>query len=325
MPQTRSEKALVDRIGQRAPRSLEKLWGELRAEIWRDPAGRREIASRLQRLAGAIRPRLADSRNLADEWAGLGIEVRPVKMRARGLCSGYEGSRVVFVNANDPYEIQRFTVAHEVAHLLLTNERLRRMPFSPREEESFCERFASQLLIDRDVLSGTLRKADGPPHPEELLRLCGRLRVNVRPLQIAAGEILAGTPYCVLLARLRGHWRRPQEIAFRVESIAGSRHTYLPRHQRLSSVGLARLAQAAERADHGAVVEGSDLSVGIGLRGLGPSHSSSTAWGRVGWRATVRGREAPFLLAVLDLSALGSADTEGFAMRAEVPGATRPT
>ena len=320
MPQTRSEKAPVDRVGRRACRSPEKLWSELRTEIWRDPADRREIASRLLRLTGAIRPRLVDSRDLADEWAGLGIEVRPAKMRARGLCSGREDSRVVIVNADDPYEIQRFTVAHEVAHLLLTNERLRRMPFSPREEESLCERFAGQLLIDREVLGGALRKADGPPHPEELLRLCGRLRVNVRPIQIAAGEALADTPYCVLLARYRGHWRRPQEIAFRVESIAGARHTYLPRHQRLASAGLARLARGAEEADHGALLEGSDRSVGIGLRGLGPSRSSSTAWGRVDWRATVQGREAPFLLAVLDLSALGTAGAEGCVAMTAGPG-----
>lgn len=304
MPQAKFEKAPVDRVGQRVSGPPEKFWGELRTEIWRDPVGRREIASRLLRLTDAVRARLVDSRNLADEWRGLGIQVRQVRMRARGLCSGRDGSRVVFVNTDDPYEIQRFTAAHEVAHLLLTNEQLRRMPFSAREEESLCDRFASQLLIDREVLGSVIGQADGPPHPEELLRLCGRLRVNVRPLQIAAGERLADTPYCVLLARYRGHWRRPHELAFRVESVAGARHTYLPRHQRLASIGLARLARAAEEADHGLLLEGSDSSVGIGLRGLGPSHLSSTARGRVDWRATVQGRKAPFLLAVLDLSAL---------------------
>lgn len=310
MPQMRSEKTPVSHVERRADRSFEKLWGELRTEIWGTPADRREIASRVLRLTDAIRPRLIDSRDLADEWAGLGLEIRSVKMRARGLFSGREGSRVIFVNADDPYEIQRFTVAHEVAHLLLANEQLRRMPFSPREEESLCERFAGQLLIDREVLGGALREVAGPPHPEELLRLCGRLRVNVRPLQIAAGEALADTPYCVLLARHRGHWRRPQEIAFRVEAITGARHTYLPRHQRLASVGLTQLAWAAEEADHGALLEGGDQYVGIGLRGLDTSRSSSTAWGRVGWRATVQGRKAPFLLAILDLSALGTAGTE---------------
>jgi len=304
MPQTRSEKTLVSRAGGQPRRSPESLWSELRAEIWKSPADRREIASRLLRLTGVIRPWLVDSRVLAEEWAGLGIEVRSVRMRARGLCSGGEGSRVVFVNAGDPYEVQRFTVAHEVAHMLLVNQRVRRMPFSPREEESLCERFAGRLLIDREVLGGALSEAGGPPHPERLLRLCGRLRVNVRPLQIAAGEELADSPYCVLLARYRGHWRRPQELAFRVESVAGARHAYLPQHQRLVSIGLTQLAGQAEEADHGALLEGSDREVAIGLRGLSSERTSSTAWGRIGWRATVQGKKAPFLLAVLDLSAL---------------------
>jgi len=301
MPQTKSEKAQLDLLERRSP---EELWHELRAKVWWDPGNRHEIVRRLLHLADTLRPQLVDSRNLIDEWLGLGIEVKPVKMKARGLCSGRDGSRTVFVNLDDPYEIQRFTIAHEVAHLLLANEQLRRMPFSPQAEESLCERFASRLLIDRCKLDEVVRQEEGPPHPEELLRLCGRLRINVRPLQIAMGEVLADTPYCVLLARYRGHWRRCHEIAFRTESITGARHTYLPRHQRLVSIGLAQLAQEAEEADHGALLEGSDPSVSIGLRGLDKGRSSSTVRGRVGWRATVQGKKTPFLLAVLDLSAL---------------------
>lgn len=281
----------------------DEAWAELRARVWRQPVNRRVVRERLLGLTATVRELLVRARPLEAEWEALGIEVRQAATTARGYCSPGQGdSRVVYVNERDPYEVQRFTVAHEVAHLLLANTGFRRPPLSPPEEERLCEQFAGRLLIDHEVLARRL-PAGSPPAPDDLLRLCGHFRVNIRPMLIAVGEQLARTPYCLVLSRRRGHSRRPEELAFRVESVAGSRHVYFPPNQRLRSVGLTRLAEDAERAAHGDLLGGRDTFVTVGLRGLNGERSSRTAHRNVTWRAIRHGVRAPFLLAVLDLGA----------------------
>lgn len=302
MPPTKSSEKIRDVPHSVEGGTLDDFWARMQARVWRPPVDRQAVRERLLALTPLLRQHLRESRQLATEWSPLGIEVKPVKMRARGLCSA--SGRVVYVNSDDRYELQRFTIAHEVGHLLLSGPAPRRRPLSPQDEEFLCEEFAGRLLIDQAILASELTPLGGAPDPESLLRLCGRFRVNIRPMQIAVGEHLADSPYAVLLARRRGHWRRPAELAFRVDSLSGARHSYLPRHQRLASLGLTALDASAERARHGTVCEGSDPSVRVGLRGLDAEQSSATTRGAVGWRAIVQGNNSPFLLAVLDLRLL---------------------
>jgi hypothetical protein len=277
-------------------------WTDLRASMWREPLDRATLPARLLDLTDDIRDRLIAVRPLEKEWAPLGVEVKQVAMRGRGICSTASESRVIYVNREDPYALQRFTVAHELAHLLLAKPGDRSKSLAPWEEEALCEQFASKLLIERDALDRELAALAHPLGPEDLLRLCGRFRVNVRPMIIAVGEFLAGTPNCLLLARRRGHWRRPDELGFRVNGLAGSRHIFFPPDQRLASLGLRELAHQAERAPHGSCLSGVDAEVEIGLRGLPGKRSSTTIRGPVRWRACRLGRDAPLVLAVMDLS-----------------------
>jgi hypothetical protein len=245
-----------------------------------------------------IRSQLIPTRQLVEEWEPLEIDLRLVPMTARGSAHQSDGAKVVFINASDPHELQRFTMAHEVAHLLLTPPDLERDVLHPTAEEELCETFASELLMPKHSISLQLR--DGPPTPEDVLRLCGEYRVNVRPMIRALGKHLASNVH-LLLARWRGHPRRLEAVAFRVDASAGDRRIFFPRDQRLSTVGLANLAQEGARAAHGECAEGSDEGVVIELRGLDAEPPSMSVPGRVSWEMVRQGKETPYLLAVLDL------------------------
>lgn len=296
----RTKSTTVDEWLRQTDAPAEQDWRELQAELWREPRDRVALRERLLDLASRLRTRLVQTRALAAEWEGLGIEVREATIRGRGICSTGGGRRVVRVNRNDPRPLQRFTVGHELAHLLLASPDGRPSPISPGEEEQVCEEFAAALLIDAAVLDPKLDAIGGPPEPEDVLRLCGQFRVNVRPMLFEVGKRLIDSPHCFLMARWRGHPKRSWELAFRVEAARGRRHVYFPPNQRLASVGLWRLADLAEKASHGALLEGVDQAVRIGLRGLAGQRSSDTVVAPVSWRALRQGTDVPFLLARLD-------------------------
>jgi hypothetical protein len=251
-----------------------------------------------------MRSRLRLGQPLPAEWANMGVDVHEVAMVGRGSCSISDPARIVYVNRADSVMVQRFTVAHEVAHLLLEGRLAEAGMQGLRAEERLCDRFAAATLVPRPELIAMLDGLGYPPPPEDILRLCSHFRVNVRPMLFAVGELVADTDSYLLLARLRGHRARPAELAFRVEASAGARHVYLPREQRLASMGLRRLAAAAEGASHGDLISGSDPEVCVELRKLPGDRPSASVWGPVDWRACRVGSKTPYLVAVLDLSSL---------------------
>jgi len=274
-------------------------WDAWRGQLWRPPIRREELGLRLRALAPLIRARLRSERSLSEEWAPVGVEVAHVAMAARGSFSPRSGSRAIFVNAHDAHPLQRFTVAHELAHLLLAAPQRNVHVLEPDEEESLCDDFARTLLVPLESIPEHVRAY---PTPDEIVRLCGRLRVNVRPVLRQVGDVLGRSRHHLLLARWRGHRRRPAERDFRIEDAAGNPHVFLPFDERLLSTGLATLAARARDAQHGETFEGVDDDVVVRLRGLQGSRSSAVSYGRVRWRAQRQGRDRPpYVLVVLDL------------------------
>jgi hypothetical protein len=273
-------------------------WDAWHADLWQPPLSREALHAKLLALAPVIRPLLTRTPSPAEEWAPLDVRVIAVAMAGRGSCSPADGSRTIFVNEADPHELQRFTVAHELAHLLLTPPSARMSILRPADEEGICESFASELLIPSAMIA---RSTQTPPTPEDLLRLCGKFRVNVRPMLRAVGRQMGIGPYHLLLARWRGHWRRPHDVAFRIEASAGNPHVFIARDQRLLSMRLSTLATEGYAAEHGSLLEGFDECVTIGLCGLPGPRSSAVIGGRVSWQAIRQGLRNPYLLVVLDL------------------------
>jgi uncharacterized protein DUF955 len=276
-------------------------WAALRSSIWRNGKQPELVRVELLRVAGVLSPHLTGERRLDREWAPLGVEVRTVAMTGRGSCSTAGHGRTIYVNRQDGYELQRFTVAHEIGHLLLVDSGPKRR-LHPLLQEKLCDAFASALLIPAKQLDGALDEYGLPPAPADLVRLCGRFRVNVRPMLFTIGERLEKSSSFLLLARYCGHRLRPQERAFRVIATAGASHAYFPPEQRLVSLGLHLLAERGEHAAHGESFEGYDSSVTLGLRGLPGEASSDSVDGVVAWRGFRAGKRVPYIVAVMDLA-----------------------
>lgn len=266
--------------------------------MWQSPVDGDALAARLLALAPRIRARLRPTPSLAEEWAPIGIEVADVTMSARGSCSPASGSRAIFVNANDRLPLQRFTVAHELGHLILAPPRSSMRVLDPDAEESLCDRFARMLLFPPECVPAAVRAA---PTPEAILRLCGLHRLNVRPVLRAVGEVLSAGRHHLLLARWSGHRMRPYARDFRIADAAGNPHVFIPFGERLVSAGLATLASQARHADHLDRFAGSDEDVVVRLRNLPGERSSDVRRGPVRWQAQLNGRADPLVIVVLDL------------------------
>lgn len=232
-------------------------------------------------------------------------------MTGRGSCSTAGHARTIYVNREDGYELQRFTVAHEIGHLLLLDSGPKRR-LHPLIQEKLCDAFASAILIPPRQLDVALDEYGLPPTPADLVRLCGRFRVNVRPMLFAIGERLEESSSFLLLARHCGHRLRPWERAFRVIATAGAVHAYFPPEQRLVSLGLHLLAERGEHAAHGESFEGNDSSVTLGLRRLPGEASSDSVEGPVAWQGFRAGKRIPYIVAVMDLAEIfANTDLQG--------------
>jgi hypothetical protein len=212
------------------------------------------------------------------QWKRLGLHAVAVEMTASGACSRDGGEPVVLVNANDDPRRQRFTVAHELGHLLLDEARSR-LQLGRRDEERLCNKFASELLVPRadiaTALAGRVRL-----EPDDLIALCNRFGVTLQPILIALRHHLPDYE-AIVVAREAGHPRRPAVLDFRFHASAGT-SIYIPRHQRLRSAGLNGLADWAQTAGE-SYGTGDDIST-FPLRRTGPTRSG-VAHGSARWSA----------------------------------------
>lgn len=239
-------------------------------------------------------PYLGRSATSRTQWRRLGVHVAAVPMAASGGCRRDGGELVVLVRESDDPRRQRFTVAHEIGHLLIEDVR-RHVPLSRADEERLCNEFAAALLVPGEALAADLKDI-GRVGADDVVRLGNRFGVTLQPLLIALGSHLDVTEV-LLVARYGGHPKRPLELAYRFHaSVATS--VFLPRKQRLTSVGLAALDGFARGLEHGS--SGRD-QVMVELRRDAPPHSGS-GHGEVSWDARLMPNG--LLIASLDASSL---------------------
>jgi hypothetical protein len=104
-----------------------------------------------------------------DKWLGVGVEVREARLRdLHGYSTERDGRRRVLVPSADPTRRRRFTVAHEVGHLLLNEFHMREhFPVTYTAEEDLCDEFAAEMLMPVAVAEGLL--AGQSPTPGNIL------------------------------------------------------------------------------------------------------------------------------------------------------------
>ena len=119
----------------------------------------------------------------------LGIEVYAQPCRAFGaLFLLREGRGVLLVNSSLPQGRARFSIAHELGHLLLRHNPLGRIgePRDPDQERQ-ADRFASELLMPESLLRDDCEKL-----PFEVL--CRRYRVSRQAMRIRLESVARRRP-----------------------------------------------------------------------------------------------------------------------------------
>ncbi|MBR5046639.1 MAG: ImmA/IrrE family metallo-endopeptidase [Eubacterium sp.] len=138
-----------------------------------------------------------DPFKLADR---LGISVRYINTkRQKGFCTNILNNYYIHINENLSSQMQRMTCAHELGHILLHKDRLRRKKdgrfqrivemelfdiTSSTEYEA--NLFAANLLIDENVLADLLQEE------RDIVSIASSLDVNVNLLALKLAEMKKG-------------------------------------------------------------------------------------------------------------------------------------
>lgn len=102
-----------------------------------------------------------------------------------GLFELPHGERIIRLNATSPAPRKRFTLAHEIGHLLLGKSGLRSTVGSDYALERRCDAIAAELLMPTDETVPFI-KSLGKPSPEKLRAIASRFEVS---LQAAAFRV----------------------------------------------------------------------------------------------------------------------------------------
>jgi uncharacterized protein DUF955 len=252
-----------------------------------------------EEIAAACPPGAAPERR----WAATGVVVRFARMRGGGRCDPSDAVPVLQVNEADNRYARQFTIAHEIGHLVLAA-----LPaamtddLSHRREERLCDEFAHRVIVPADELAEEL--AGDLPEPVEVLRLCRLFEANPSTMLQALQRQLHLEDTAYLYAKWRGHHRRPEEVDFRIEAVAGPSSLYWPQDKRIDGLGLRELAQGAAESTDGGLFKGIDEEVNVPMRKVDPGTRHNAMSGPVYWRAVKPHRGKKFLLAQIDCSNL---------------------
>jgi Zn-dependent peptidase ImmA (M78 family) len=137
---------------------------------------------------------------------GVRVEYNPFDDELSGMAFLRDGKPVIGVNANHHPNRQRFTIAHELGHILLHRSRLdaavlvdKNKNFIPRDAisaegtdpvEVEANAFASELLMPVKLVRQVLSESTRDLHDDEyLIALAKRFRVSLAALQFRLEKI----------------------------------------------------------------------------------------------------------------------------------------
>lgn len=115
------------------------------------------------------------------------------------------GEILIKLNSKSPYMRRRFTLAHEIGHLLLGKPGLRSSCGQDRALERTCDAIASELLMPLDESSNYVRSL-GQPSPEKLKAISSKYGVSLQAAAIRVHTDLKAWKCCI------GFWDRHPDV-----------------------------------------------------------------------------------------------------------------
>jgi hypothetical protein len=169
---------------------------------------------------------------LHDLAAALGVaEIRQASMVEDGRLERDGGRTVIYLREETGPQRQRFTLAHELAHLILAEPdrdfvaHRREVYFS--SEERFCDQFAASLLMPRHWVQREFHQA--PVRLGVARNMANQAQTSLSACLVRLREVLAWEASMLHWRRVGQHWRLtstaglPPRAQNRVASNAGTR------------------------------------------------------------------------------------------------------
>ena len=105
------------------------------------------------------------------------------KKKFDGLAGNIEGTPVVVVSAHQPGDRQRFTLAHELGHLVLQGRLAKGL-----DEEKACNQFAGSFLLPKSALFQHIGDRRHAVEPRELFMLKCEFGISMMAILIRLGQ-----------------------------------------------------------------------------------------------------------------------------------------
>jgi Zn-dependent peptidase ImmA (M78 family) len=173
-------------------------------------------------LAGAARQLPVDLEALA---RGMGVsEIKFGNLREDGRTTWAEGRTTIEVRADRPHPRQRFTLAHEIAHVLLANNRqrdvrLRKSSLDQDSEERLCDWIAAAILMPLEWIRPLSHR---PMTLRQLRAVASAADVSLSAAAVRISEV--GARPCILL-----RWKRGNDGRWVLVGMAGVPHALVGR------------------------------------------------------------------------------------------------
>ena len=234
-----------------------ECWREVSAECGDADAYRRRLGRFADELATRFPPRATAQGprwSLETEWRQLGVNVIRTKLVASGGCVMRDGFADIYVNEDEPVQRNRYTVAHEIGHLLMDVDNIANdLGIEGNAEESLCDVFASRLLIGR----GHLRRCvvgKARFDPSDFLELCKRFGVGLAAMANALADVWQPRWGLLLVGRQDTH----ESHEYRVIASVHSRPWFVPNDIKFSKLGMELLTdwmrdQSAGQSSRGSI------------------------------------------------------------------------
>ncbi len=138
-----------------------------------------------------------DMVSFAETCGAICVVKKPLSLS--GLSMPIGDTWAIIINEGEPPERQRFTLAHEIAHLFMTKEMQRQVwqatPSGPGDTarktiEGFCDNLAARILMPKPLLSTDLEGKSLAP--DLLVNLAWKYGISLRAFSIRAVEMLNG-------------------------------------------------------------------------------------------------------------------------------------
>ena len=191
----------------------------------------------------------------------LGMDLATIPGRG-GLAAKRGDSFFVGLGRRGATRERRFTLAHELAHVLINSGDRGALHLDSDTEEDLCELFARRALAPPALVRAYLRDAGFPMSLADIDGFADRFRISLRASLVVLDEVFpARWPVAFAAASWREHPRGDGVMGMRIDVSAADRRFFLPTDCRLSTLGYGSLEAWSLEGEVGVESRGRDADL----------------------------------------------------------------